>query len=64
MPAAVAMRASDKSAATIAKPPLPAWDIDSKDLIIPTTVPNKPINGAEDATVPIIQVLPDNFLFN
>jgi len=54
-PRAVATKASEIPAATTANPPVPATAILSKALIIPTTVPNSPMNGALLATVPRIQ---------
>ena len=59
-PNAVATKASDMPAATTANPPVPAIAILSKDLMIPTTVPSRPMKGALLATVPRIQ----RFFFN
>jgi len=53
-PSAVATSASEMPAATTAKPPVPAIAMLSKDLMMPTTVPRSPINGALLATVPRI----------
>ena len=37
---------------TTLKPPVPATDIDWKALRMPTTVPKRPTNGADEPTVP------------
>src|SRR4029079_13466413 len=37
---------------TTLKPPVPATDIDWNAFRMPTTVPNRPTNGADDPTVP------------
>ena len=53
IPAAVAIKASDKSAETMENPPFPASAKDEKLFIIPTTVPNNPIKGDKLAIDPI-----------
>ena len=40
---------------TTLKPPVPATDIDWNAFRMPTTVPNRPTNGADEPTVPSAQ---------
>ena len=55
-PSAVEIRASEIPAATTEKPPVPIIAIDWNALRIPTTVPNKPMNGAEAPEVASTQI--------
>ena len=52
---AVATSASEMPPATTAKPPLPSAAMLWKALMMPTTVPKRPMKGALEATVPRIQ---------
>ena len=51
----MATSASEMPAATTAKPPEPCVAISWKALMMPTTVPNRPMNGASEPIVPITQ---------
>src|SRR6185312_2992386 len=51
-PAAVATSAAAIPCDTTLNPPVPATDMDWNALRMPTTVPKRPTNGAEEPTVP------------